>query len=86
VLLRITIIPLDDARGLGDAGRRFSVVAFCALPVMIGIFALAIGNVRRPKVHKRLMYLLMSALMIPALARVFMATIAPPREALHRCC
>ncbi len=78
VILRITIIRLDDARGLGDASRRFSAVAFCSLPVMIGIFALAIANVRRPEVHKRLMYVLMSGLMIPALARVFLATLAPP--------
>jgi FtsH-binding integral membrane protein len=78
VILRITIIRLDDARGFGDASRRFSAVAFCTLPVMIGIFALAIAKVRRPEVHKRLMYVLMSGLMIPALARVFLATLAPP--------
>jgi hypothetical protein len=78
MILRITIIRLDEARGLGEASRRFSAVAFCALPVMIGIFALAIANVRRPEVHKRLMYVLMCGLMIPALARVFLATLAPP--------
>jgi hypothetical protein len=81
VLLRITIIRLDDVRGFGDASRRFSAVAFCTLPVMIGIFALAIANVGRPDVHKRLMYVLMSGLMIPALARVFLATLAPPGAA-----
>lgn len=81
VLLRITIIRLDDLRGFGDASRRFSAVAFCTLPVMIGIFALAIANVGRPEVHKRLMYVLMCGLMIPALARVFLATFAPPGAA-----
>ncbi len=81
VMLRITIIRLDDVRGFGDASRRFSAVAFCTVPVIIGIFALAIANVGRPDVHKRLMYVLMSGLMIPALARVFIATLAPPGAA-----
>jgi hypothetical protein len=81
VMLRITIMRLDEVRGLGDASRRFSAVAFCTLPVMIGIFALAIANVGKPEVHKRLMYVLMSGLMIPALARVFLATLAPPGAA-----
>jgi hypothetical protein len=78
IVLRITIIRLDDARGFGDASRRFSAVTFCALPVMIGFFAVAIAKVRRPEVHKRLMFILMTGLMIPAIARVFLAVLAPP--------
>ncbi len=78
VVLKITMLRLDDARGLGDAARRFSAVALCTLPTMVGVFALAIANVRRPEVHKRLMYVLMSGLMIPALARVFVTFLAPP--------
>ncbi len=78
IVLRVTLIRLDDARGFGDASRRFSAVAFCALPVMIGLFALAIANVRKPDVHKRLMFVLMTGLMIPAIARVFIAVLAPP--------
>ena len=31
------LFRLDDARGLGDASRRFSAVAFCSLPVMIAM-------------------------------------------------
>ena len=78
IILRITVIRLDDARSFGDASRRFSAVTFCALPVMIGLFALAIANVRRPDTHKRLMFVLMTGLMIPAIARVFLAVLAPP--------
>jgi len=78
IILKITNIRLDDARGFGDASRRFSAVTFCALPVMVGLFALAIANVRRPDIHKRLMYVLMTGLMIPAIARVFLAVLAPP--------
>jgi hypothetical protein len=77
VVLKITMLRLDDARGFGDASRRFSAVAFGALPVMIGLFALAIAKVRKPEVHKRLMYVLMVGLMIPAIARLFVTYLAP---------
>ena len=78
VVLKITMIRLDDARGFGDASRRFTAVAIGNLPLLIGAFALAIAKVNRPEVHKRLMYLLMSGMMIPAIARVFLAVLAPP--------
>jgi hypothetical protein len=77
IALKITMLRVDDANGFGDAGRRFSAIAFGALPVMITGFALAIANVRRPEIHKRLMYVLMSAMMVPAIARVFLAVLAP---------
>lgn len=77
IATRITVMRLDDAHGLGDASRRFSAVAFTALPLMIGLFAAAIANVRKPEVHKRWMYVLMASLMTPALARVFLTLLAP---------
>lgn len=78
VILKVTVIRLDDARGFGDASRRFAAVALCNIPMVVAFFALAIANVRRPEVHKRLMYSLMAGLMIPAVARVFLAFLAPP--------
>jgi len=77
IVLKITVMRLDDAHGFGDAGRRFAAVALCALPLMITLFALAIANVRKPETHKRLMYVLMAGLMVPAIARVFIAVLAP---------
>jgi hypothetical protein len=77
IATRITVMNLQDARGFGDAGRRFSAVVFVALPLMIGLFAAAIANVRRPEVHKRLMYVLMASMMSPAIARVFLTLLAP---------
>ena len=77
VVLKITMIRLDDARGFGDASRRFSAIGFCALPLLIALFALAIANVRRPEIHKRLMYVVMADLTVPAMARVFIALLAP---------
>ncbi len=81
IATRITLLNLEEVRGLGDAGRRFSAVVFVALPVMIGLFAAAIANVRRPEVHKRLMFVLMATMMTPALARVFLTFLAPPGAA-----
>ena len=78
VIFKIAVMRLDDTRGLGDASRRFAAIIFCAVPLMIGLFAAAIANVRRPEIHKRLMYSLMAAMMIPAIARVFLVLFAPP--------
>jgi hypothetical protein len=51
------------------------------LVLMIGLFAAAITNIRKPETHKRLMYTLMATMMTPAAARVFLAFLAPPGAA-----
>src|ERR1700712_172756 len=78
IATRVTLLKLEDAHGVGDAGRRFSAVALLALPLMIGLFTAAIVNIRKPEVHKRLMYVLMASMMTPAIARVFLTLLAPP--------
>jgi len=78
VILKITGMRIDDAHGRGEASRQFAAIIFCALPVLIGLFAAAIANVRRPEIHKRLMYSLMAAMMTPAIARVFLLLFGPP--------
>jgi hypothetical protein len=77
LVTKITVMRLDDAHGYGDAGRRFAAVPLFGLPVLIGIFSLAIANVRRPETHKRLMYLVMVGFMHPAIARVALTLFAP---------
>jgi hypothetical protein len=81
IATRITTLRLDDARGLADASLRFSAVVFVTLPLMIGLFAAAIANVRKPETHKRLMFVLMASMMTPALARIFLTFLAPPGAA-----
>jgi hypothetical protein len=73
----LAVLKRDDALGTGDASRRFAAVTLCALPMMAGLFTAAIVNVRRPQVHKRLMLLLMAAMLTPALARVFLLLFGP---------
>ncbi|HEY2144711.1 MAG TPA: hypothetical protein VGH12_01480 [Steroidobacteraceae bacterium] len=78
LLTALTSIKRDEAQGFGDAARRFSAVTLCAWPLLAGTFTLAIVNIKKPQVHKRLMLLLMVGLMTPALARVFITLFAPP--------
>lgn len=81
IATRVTLLRLEDAHGVGEAGKRFSAVALLALPLMIGLFATAIANIRKPEIHKRLMYVLMASMMTPAIARVFLTLLAPPGAA-----
>lgn len=73
----MTVIKRAEAAGMGDAARRFAAVTLCAWPLMVGLFTVAIANIRRPQVHKRVMTLLMAAMMTPAIARVFLTFLAP---------
>jgi len=77
IVTKVTMMRIDELRGFGDASRRFSAVVFCALPLMIGLFAFAIANVRRPEVHKRAMLVLLAGMMTPAVARVFITLLVP---------
>jgi hypothetical protein len=78
LVTELTSIKRDEPVGFGDAARRFSAVTLTAWPLLAALFTLAIVNIRRPEVHKRLMTLLMIAIMTPAIARVFVTFFAPP--------
>jgi hypothetical protein len=75
------VIKHNAALGFGDSARRFAAVTLCAWPLMAGMFVAAIVNVKRPETHKRLMTLLMSGMLTPAIARVFLTLFAPPGAA-----
>jgi hypothetical protein len=74
------VIKQNEARGFGDAARRFAAVTLCAWPLMAGLFIAAIVNIKRPEIHKRLMTVLLSGMLTPAIARVFITLFAPPGE------
>jgi hypothetical protein len=69
-----------QALGFTDAALRFSAVTLILWPLLAVLFVLAIVNIRRPETHKRLMTLLMIAMMTPAIARVFLTFLAPPGQ------
>ena len=77
----MAVLKRDEARGMGEAAQHFAAVTLCPWPLMVGMFTLAIVNIRRPEVHKRLMTLLMIGMMTPAIARVFLTLLAPPGAA-----
>ena len=78
VLASINSMKAGAAIGMGDQARQFAIVPMGALLLFAVMFTLAIVNIPRPEVHKRLMLLLMIPLMQAALARVFRAALAPP--------
>ena len=77
VLAAIHSIKVAQGIGMGDAARRFTVVSLSGLVLFSAFIALAIANVRRPEVHKRLMLLAMVPLMHAATARLFLTAFAP---------
>lgn len=74
---QVAVIKFNEPLGFGDAARRFAAVSLTALPIFIAVFVAAIAKVRQPETHKRLMVLLMCMLMQPAIARLFIAFLAP---------
>ena len=78
VLAAINSIKVADTIGMADQARRFSIVSLSAAVLFSALFALAIANVSRPEIHKRLLLLANIPLMQAALARVFMTLFSPP--------
>ena len=76
-----TSVRLADAAGFGDAGRRFAIVSVSAIVLFASLVAVALLNVRKPEVHKRLMLVATASIMQAAVGRIFLLFLAPPRGA-----
>ena len=59
------------AAGFGDRARAFHIATMSMMLLFAGFFCVAIVNVRRPEIHKRLMLLATISVLPPAIARVF---------------
>jgi hypothetical protein len=59
-------------------GREFAIVSLSAIFFFAGLVALAIANVERPDVHKRLMLLATVSILQAAAARWFFVLFASP--------
>ena len=68
-----------DAAGLGEAGRRFSIVPLTAAPFFAGLFAIAVANAKNRDIHNRLMLVATISLLQAAVARWMILLLAPPR-------
>jgi hypothetical protein len=78
VLASINSMKVAETIAMGDAARRFSIVALSALVLFATFVGLAIANVQRPQAHKRYMLLAMVPLLHAATARIFLTLFAPP--------
>lgn len=78
VLIAIASIKNSIALGFGEQAKTFAVVPLLGIVVFGGMVAVAIGNVRRPEVHKRLMLVATIGILEAAVARVFKLAFAPP--------
>jgi len=78
VLAAINSMRVADGIGMVEQAQRFSYVSLSGVVLFSGFLAVAIANIRRSEVHKRLMLLAMIPLMHAATARVFMTLFAPP--------
>ena len=84
----VNSIRQAEAAGFGDAAIAFSVVPLSGIVFFAALFALALVNVRRLDVHKRLLLVATISLLQAAVGRIFLlalggdsptlATAAPP--------
>ena len=76
----VAINGLKEAAAIGmrDEGIAFVIVPLSTIAFFAVIFTLAIANVRRPDLHKRLMLLAAISILDAPIARWFLTFLAPP--------
>jgi hypothetical protein len=76
-------LRLGIAAGLEEENRAFSIVPITFVLFFAGSVAFAIANIARPEVHRRLMLVATTAILPPAIARVFALATSVPLVAGH---
>jgi hypothetical protein len=77
-MVAVNAMKRSAAAGLTDEGIAFAIVPLSGIAFFAVVFTLAIANVRRPDIHKRLMLLAAISLLDAAVARWFLTFLAPP--------
>ena len=77
-LAAVGAMKRSAAMGMTDEGIAFAIVPLSGILFFAVVFTLAIANVRRPEIHKRLMLLAGISLLDAAVARWFLTFLAPP--------
>jgi hypothetical protein len=78
ILAAINTMKTAASLGLNDEGIAFAIVPLSGIFFFAVVFALAVGAIRRPEAHKRLMLLATISLLDAAVARWFLTFLAPP--------
>jgi hypothetical protein len=77
-LVAVNVMKRSAAIGQTNEGIAFAIVPLSGILFFAVVFTLAIANVRRPEIHKRLMLLAGISLLDAAVARWFLTFLAPP--------
>ena len=75
--MAILSIRQADVAGFGAAARSFAIVPLTAVAVFAVLFVVALRNIARPDIHKRLMLVNTAALLQAAVGRWFLLLFAP---------
>ncbi|MEX2049235.1 MAG: hypothetical protein WEB90_06630 [Gemmatimonadota bacterium] len=70
-----------ELAGAGASARAFSIVSVSGIVLFVGLIAVAVLNVRRPEVHKRLMLVATVSILQAGVGRWFLTFLAPPPAA-----
>ena len=74
-------IRVAEAAGAGASARAFSIVSVSGIILFALLILIAVLNVRRPDVHKRLMLVATVSILQAAVGRWFVTFLAPPGAA-----
>lgn len=77
--LAINSLKRAEAAGFGASARAFSIVSVTGITLFAVLVAIAIRNVKKPEVHKRLMLVATASILQAAVGRWFLLFLAPPR-------
>ncbi len=74
----VNSLRIGIAAGFGDAVTRFSVVPVTGVAMFAVLLTIALLNVARPEVHKRLLLVATASLLQAGVGRLFLPFLAPP--------
>jgi hypothetical protein len=77
VLVAGNSVAVARADGFADQAHAFSIIPLSAILFFAVVVAIAVANVRRPDIHKRLMLLATITILGAPIARWFLVTMAP---------
>jgi hypothetical protein len=75
--MTVNTLKRSEAAGFGDSARAFSIISFTAIGLFAVLFAIAIVNVKRPAIHKRVMLVATISMLQAAVGRWFLVFLAP---------
>jgi hypothetical protein len=76
--MAINSLKRFEAAGIGATARAFSIVSVTAIALFAALFVVALLNVKKPEIHKRVMLVATISILQAAAGRWFALFLAPP--------